>query len=146
MDCDNKTKSIWNIKDPYFRWHCLSLPVSSVMLYTCPITGRYPLLIWECAKSSGGHFMHFIYDATNSVMKIMKQNWIFWTVTFTGCMMEKWTLHTFWLVLKFGCISVDKWNLTSQASHVKPQVPLHDITDMWCALTAIIVTGLMLFW
>jgi len=41
------------------------------------------------------------------VMKIMKQNWIFLTVSFTGCMMEKWTLHTFWLVLKFGCISVD---------------------------------------
>jgi len=40
MDCDNKTKSIWNIEDPYFSWHCLSLPVSSVMLYTCPITGR----------------------------------------------------------------------------------------------------------
>jgi len=25
MDCDDKTKSIWNIKDPYFSWQTLFL-------------------------------------------------------------------------------------------------------------------------
>jgi hypothetical protein len=48
---------------------------------------------------------------TDCNAQIVKQDWILWTGTFIGSMMEKWNLRPFSSAMNFGFISLNTWNL-----------------------------------
>ena len=47
------------------------------------------------------HIHQALLRLTNRAMQILKQNWILWAGSFTGCMMETQSPNTFWLAIKF---------------------------------------------
>lgn len=64
--------------------------------------GHIPKDTWWVSnsnKSSAHASVRHIGDS-NRATQILKQNWILWTCSFTGCMMETETPDSFWLAIK----------------------------------------------